>query len=133
MFSWRQVDFVQIQNKLSLIIKYLIFVLIRLILNVLYFKNIDGSNGDLLIGDWQATKSGIFITCVKNQNQDNTYLCSWGDNSANVEWNSGKYVWNEGTITGTIGSDGSIQAILTWSTGSKWKKVDIGRFRMLDL
>ena len=129
MFSWRQVDFVQIQNKLSLIL----CVLIRLILNVLYFKNIDGSNGDLLIGDWQATKSGIFITCVKKQNQDNTYVCSWGDNSANVEWKNGKYVWNKGTITGTISSDGSTQAILTWSTGSKWKKVDIGTFRMLDL
>ena len=97
------------------------------------FKKIDGSNGDLLIGDWQAIKSGIFITCVKNQNQDNTYVCSWGDNSANVEWKNGKYVWNKGTITGTISSDGSTQAILTWSTGSKWKKVDIGTFRMLDL
>ena len=97
------------------------------------FKKIDGSNGDLLIGDWQATKSGIFITCVKNQNQDNTYVCSWGDNSANVVWKTDKYVWNDATITGTITSDGSTQAILTWSTGSKWKKVDIGTFGMLDL
>ena len=100
---------------------------------MLYLKNIDGSNGDLLIGQWQATKSGIFITCVKKQNQDNTYVCSWADNSANVVWKTGKYVWNDGTITGTISSDGSTQAILTWSTGSKWKKVDIGTFGMLDL
>ena len=52
-----------------------------------------------MIVKWQATKSGIFITCVKNQNQDNTYVCSWGDNSANVVWKTDKYVWNEGTIT----------------------------------
>ena len=100
---------------------------------MLYFKNIEGSNGDSLIGDWQATKSGIFIACVKNQNQDNTYVCSWGDNSANVVWKTGNYVWNDGTITGTISSGGSNPAILTWSTGSKWKKVDIGTFGMLDL
>ena len=131
MFSGRYVDFIYNQNKLSLI--FTIFVPILIILNVLPLKKIDGSNGDLLIGDWQATKSGIFITCVKNQNQDNTYVCSWGDNSANVEWKNGKYVWNKGTITGTISSDGSTQATLTWSTGSKWKKVDIGTFRMLDL
>ena len=130
MFSGRCVDIVYNKNILDY---YSIFVLLVIIPNVLYFKNIEGSNGDSLIGDWQATKSGIFITCVKNQNQDNTYVCSWGDNSANVVWKTGKYVWNDGTITGTISSGESTQAILTWSTGSKWKKVDIGTFGMLDL
>ena len=88
-------------------------------------KDAGDSIGDVLIGDWQETSSGVLLTCSKKPNSDNTFLCLVFHNNQqigkeDVVWQGGNYIFG-GSATGAL-TNGLSTYLLTLSDGSRFKK-----------
>ena len=94
----------------------------------IHFTNLKGandSNGDVLIGDWQETSSGVLLTCTKKLNSNNAFLCLAFLNDQqigkeDVVWQGGNYIFG-GSGRGTLTNEVSTYS-LTFSDGSTFKK-----------
>ena len=65
------------------------------------------------------------ISCIKNEYLQNTYSCSWGTSSVDIQWEDGKFIWNSGRISAEIDID-SLPHTLSWGVNSVWKKIESG-------
>ena len=83
------------------------------------------ATGDGLIGNWISKTNGNHISCIKNEYLKDSYSCSWGTSSVDIQWEDGKFIWNSGRINAEIDMD-SLPHTLSWGVNSVWEKIESG-------
>ena len=107
------------------------------LINALFFTNLidsNGSNGDVLIGEWQVTYNAyVLLTCSRKPNNASAYLCLLFSNDQQIDqqindkwdvfWQGGTYIFSSSrkSSTGTV-TNGQSTYLLSLSDGSEFKK-----------
>ena len=98
--------------------------------HIIHLIDSNGSNGDVLIGEWQVTYNAyVLLTCNRKPNNASAYLCLIFSNDQQINdkwdvfWQGGTYIFSSPrkSSTGTV-TNGKSTYLLSLSDGSEFKK-----------